>query len=144
MHTPILASGTSPHFLLTLASLDVRLNEIGVQLFGPSGGAICSSPTIDHRIYATTGDSYLDPASTTSDPFVAFDLATGRLAWSRQMTEGDAYNTACNGQYSSNCPGTKGLDFGSSPILVDLPDGRHATPVARRDLIYRASAAGCL
>jgi polyvinyl alcohol dehydrogenase (cytochrome) len=75
----------------------VRLNEIGVQLFGPSGGAIWSSPAIDlkaNRIYATTGDSYLDPASTTSDAFVAFDLATGRLAWSQQMTEGDAYNMA--------------------------------------------------
>ena len=41
---------------------------------------------------------------------------------------GDAYNTACNSQYRSNCPGTKGpdFDFGSSPILVDLPDGRRA------------------
>jgi polyvinyl alcohol dehydrogenase (cytochrome) len=109
----------------------VRVNEIGVQLFAPSGGAIWSSPTIDpktNRIYATTGDSYLDPASTTSDAFVAFDLATGRLAWSQQMTEGDAYNMACSGQYRSNCPGTKGpdFDFGSSPILVDLPDGRRA------------------
>ena len=109
----------------------IRLNEIGVQLFGPSGGAIWSSPTIDlkaNRIYVTTGDSYLDPASTTSDAFVAFDLATGRLAWSRQMTESDFYNVACSGQYRSNCPGTKGpdFDFGSSPILVDLPDGRRA------------------
>ncbi len=42
------------------------------------------------------------------------------------MTEGDAYNTACNGQYRSNCPATKGLDFGSSPNLVDLSYGRHA------------------
>lgn len=59
---------------------------------------------------------------------MAFDLATGRLAWSQQMTEGDAYNMACSGQYRSNCPGTKGpdFDFGSPPILVDLPDGRRA------------------
>lgn len=109
----------------------LRTNQMGVQLYGPSGGAIWSSPTIDlrnKRIYATTGDSYLDPASTTSDAFVAFDLETGQLAWSRQMTEADAYNVACRGQYPFNCPDTKGpdFDFGSSPILVDLPDGRRA------------------
>ena len=48
----------------------VRMNAMGVQLYGPSGGAIWSAPSIDvkaKRIYATTGDSYLDPASTTSD-----------------------------------------------------------------------------
>jgi polyvinyl alcohol dehydrogenase (cytochrome) len=121
----------------------VRLNEMGVQLFGPSGGAIWSAPTIDlkvNRIYATTGDSYLDPASTTSDAFVAFDLATGDLVWSRQMTGGDAYNIACSGQYPFNCPGTKGpdFDFGSSPILVDLPDGRRALIAGQKSGVVHA------
>lgn len=98
----------------------------------PSGGAIWSSPTIDvaaNRIYVTTGDSYSAPALPTSDAFVAFDLPTGKLLWSRQMTEGDTYNLACNGDTPGrNCPPQKGgdFDFGSSPILVDLPDGRRA------------------
>jgi polyvinyl alcohol dehydrogenase (cytochrome) len=109
----------------------VGTNSYGVQLFGPSGGAIWSSPTIDlahSRIYTTTGDSYSDPPSTTSDAFVAFDLATGQLLWSRQMTEHDAYNVACNGPLSSNCPSANGpdFDFGSSPILVDLGEGKRA------------------
>jgi polyvinyl alcohol dehydrogenase (cytochrome) len=109
----------------------VGTNSYGVQLFGPSGGAIWSSPTIDlarNRIYTTTGDSYSDPPSTTSDAFVAFDLATGQLLWSRQMTERDAFNMACNGPLFSNCPSANGpdFDFGSSPILVDLGEGKRA------------------
>jgi len=131
-----------------IAALDARTGEVrwrgyvsppaasagtsttGTPLFGPSGGAIWSSPSIDltgNRIYATTGDSYSDPPSKTSDAFVAFDLTTGQLLWSRQMTERDAYNVACVGQFRSNCPAAEGpdFDFGSSPILVDLPEGKH-------------------
>jgi len=107
------------------------INSIGVQQFGPAGGAIWSAPTIDdatNTIYATTGDSYSKPAQDTSDAFIAFDSATGRLKWSRQMTEGDAYNIACTSQYRANCPDKKGpdFDFGSSAILVALADGKRA------------------
>jgi polyvinyl alcohol dehydrogenase (cytochrome) len=43
-------------------------------------------------------------------------------------------------QYCSNCPGTKGLDFdfGSSSILVDLPDGRHALIVGQKSGMVHA------
>jgi polyvinyl alcohol dehydrogenase (cytochrome) len=107
----------------------VRKNALDVQLWGPSGAPIWSSPTVDpdrHMIYATTGDSYSDPAADTSDAFMAFRMETGELAWSRQMTQGDAYTVACVGSDRTNCPQAKGpdLDFGSSPILVNLPDGR--------------------
>ncbi len=106
-------------------------SSMGVQMFGPSGGAIWSAPTVDRkldRIYATTGDSYSNPAQDTSDAFVAFDLATGQLKWSQQMTEGDAYNVACTSPYRSNCPEKTGpdFDFGSSAILLDLPEGKRA------------------
>jgi polyvinyl alcohol dehydrogenase (cytochrome) len=109
----------------------VRKNAAGVQLWGPSGASIWSSPTIDrdrHMIYATTGDSYSDPAADTSDAFLAFRMETGELVWSRQMTQGDAFTVACDGADRTNCPEAKGpdLDFGSSPILVDLHDGRRA------------------
>jgi polyvinyl alcohol dehydrogenase (cytochrome) len=106
-------------------------SSMGVQLFGPSGGAIWSAPTVDLKastVYATTGDSYSDPAQDTSDAFVAFDMGSGKLKWSRQMTERDAFNIACTAQYRSNCPDAKGpdFDFGSSAILVDLPEGKRA------------------
>ena len=76
----------------------MRTNQLGVQLFGPSGAGIWSSPTVDAAggmLYATTGDSYSDPAAATSDAFLAFRVSDGELVWSHQMTAGDAYTVAC-------------------------------------------------
>ena len=50
-----------------------RRNARGTQLWGPSGGAIWSSPVIDESrsaLYVTTGNNYSDPPTTTSDAFV--------------------------------------------------------------------------
>lgn len=109
----------------------VRKNKLGVQLWGPSGAGVWSSPTVDLKnrmIYVTTGDSYSDPPAKTSDAFLAFDLETGKLQWLRQMTEGDAYNLDCNGpaEKRNNCPEASGpdFDFGSSPILVEMANGQ--------------------
>jgi polyvinyl alcohol dehydrogenase (cytochrome) len=109
----------------------VRKNQQGVQLWGPSGAGIWSSPAIDLKkraVYVTTGDSYSDPAAPTSDAFLAFDLETGKLLWSRQMTANDAFTVDCVSPVKTNCPEAKGpdFDFGSSPMLVDLPRGRRA------------------
>jgi len=107
----------------------VRKNKQGTQLWGPSGAGVWSSPTIDpkkHAVYVVTGDSYSDPPARTSDAFLAFDMDTGKLLWSRQMTAGDAFNLGCpNGD---NCPEANGpdFDFGCSPNLVDLPNGKRA------------------
>jgi polyvinyl alcohol dehydrogenase (cytochrome) len=107
----------------------VRKNKQGTQLWGPSGAGVWSSPTVDPKkraVYVVTGDSYSDPAARTSDAFLAFDMDTGKLLWSRQLTEGDAFNLACPA--GDNCPDTKGpdYDFGCSPNLVDLPNGKRA------------------
>ncbi len=107
----------------------VRKNKKGTQLWGPSGAGVWSSPTIDARrraVYVTTGDAYSDPVPPTSDAFLAFDMDTGKLLWSRQLTAGDAYNLGC--PTGDNCPEAKGpdFDFGCSPNLVDLPNGKRA------------------
>ena len=107
----------------------VRLNKQGMQLWGQSGAAVWSSPTIDLKkqtVYVTTGDSYSDPAASTSDAFLAFDKVTGKLLWSRQMTANDAFTVDCKLPTKMNCAEANGpdFDFGSSPILVDLPNGR--------------------
>ena len=71
------------------------MNSAGVELKGPSGAAIWSSPTFDdvtRRVYVTTGDNYSDPPTDTSDAILAFDAESGELVWSRQTTTGDAYN----------------------------------------------------
>jgi len=123
----------------------VRKNKQGVQLWGPSGAAVWSSPTVDlkaHRVYVTTGDSYSDLTASTSDAFLAFDSETGKLLWSKQMTPGDAYNISCPGPEAAriNCPEANGpdYDFGSSPILVDLPGNRRALIAGQKSGVVHA------
>jgi len=121
----------------------VRKNSRGVQQWGPSGAGVWSSPTVDAKrkaIYVATGDSYSDPAARTSDAFIAFDMDTGRLLWSRQMTQGDAFNVACGRPDGANCPEAKGpdVDFGSSPILVDLPGGKRALIAGQKSGVVHA------
>ena len=123
----------------------VRKNAQGVQLWGPSGAGVWSSPAVDLKrgaVYITTGDAYSDPAASTSDAFMAFDIKTGKLLWTRQMTAGDAYNVACSlpEALRVNCPEAKGPDhdFGSSPILVDLPNGRRALIAGQKSGVVHA------
>jgi polyvinyl alcohol dehydrogenase (cytochrome) len=92
---------------------------------------VWSSPTLDLRrgaLYVATGDAYSTPAGNTSDAFLALDLNTGKLLWSRQFTADDAFNIACGGPAPANCPQPSGPDhdFSSSPILVTLANGKRA------------------
>lgn len=103
----------------------VRKNKQGIQLWGPSGAGVWSSPTIDakkHAVYVTTGDAYSDPAPRTSDAFLALDMDTGKLLWSRQLTENDAFNMGC-ASANDNCPEAKGPDhdFGCSRTCWNCP-----------------------
>ena len=73
-------------------------NAVGTQLHGPSGAAVWSAPTVDVQrqvLYVATGDESSDPPSETSDAILAFDLATGRMLWHRQVTANDSYITSC-------------------------------------------------
>ncbi|HLJ15877.1 MAG TPA: PQQ-binding-like beta-propeller repeat protein [Bryobacteraceae bacterium] len=93
-----------------------RKTNAGVQLWGPSGGAVWGSPTIDASrklLYLGTGDSYTDPQAKTVDAVLAMDLEKGTLLWSRQLTEGDV----------ADSPNAPDYDLGASVILKTLPDG---------------------
>jgi polyvinyl alcohol dehydrogenase (cytochrome) len=107
-------------------------SNMGTQLWGPSGGGIWSSPTIDPErkvLYVGTGNSYSQPAAPMSDAIMALDLSTGKVSWFNQLTAHDTYNHTC--APTEKCPETQGpdYDFGSSPILVSLP-GAHRILVA--------------
>jgi len=109
----------------------LKKNSIGTQLWGPAGAAIWSSPTIDTRrglVYVATGNAYNDPAAESSDAVVALDLKTGKLRWAKQVTPRDTYVVGCgaNAPSRDNCPDDMGpdFDFGNSPILRRLPNGR--------------------
>jgi polyvinyl alcohol dehydrogenase (cytochrome) len=104
-------------------------NKVGTQLWGPSGAPVWISPAVDpvrNALYITTGDNYSEPASGTSDAFIALDLETGRMLWHQQMTKNDAYVSACRLPDKTNCPSVNGpdFDFAASPILVTLGSGR--------------------
>jgi polyvinyl alcohol dehydrogenase (cytochrome) len=112
-------------------------NRIGTQLHGPSGAAVWHAPTLDPAtgsLYIATGDAYTAPAAPTSDAIMALDLQTGRVKWSRQMLEGDAWNMSCGTADPSNCPEKEGpdFDFGQPPILVSLANGRRVLVAAQK------------
>ena len=118
-------------------------NKAGTQLWGPSGSPIWSSPAIDvqrNAVYATTGNNYTGPATSSSDAFVAFDLDSGRILWSRQMTAADDWNTSCRLPDQLNCTNRDAPDhdFASPPILVALGNGRRALVAGQKSGVVHA------
>src|SRR6185503_4946459 len=106
-----------------------KKNSAGTQMYGPAGGAIWSAPTIDPKrklIYVATGNSYTDVPTGHSDAIMAFDLETGSLKWTNQVTPKDNFLVGCKQPGVGNCPEDAGpdYDFGSSPILRTLPNGK--------------------
>ncbi|HYR88007.1 MAG TPA: PQQ-binding-like beta-propeller repeat protein [Terriglobia bacterium] len=101
-----------------------KAKQTGPNQWGPSGAGIWSTPTLDTKrslLYVTTGDNYSAPATPMSDAVLALELATGRVAWSRQTTPGDVWNSLCSAK--GDCPGPD-YDYGSSVILEKLDNGR--------------------
>jgi polyvinyl alcohol dehydrogenase (cytochrome) len=118
-------------------------NARGTQLFGPSGAAVWSAPTIDPKrnaVYVATSNSYSNPPAATADAVLAFELATGKLLWKQQATPSDAFIVACFGADKTNCPEDHGPDhdFGQSPILVTLRDGRRVLAIAQKSGVVHA------
>jgi len=75
-----------------------RKNSQGVEMYGPSGAPIWSSPSVDVKagvVYAATGENTSPPATGTSDALVALDLATGKQKWVFQALANDVWNMAC-------------------------------------------------
>ncbi len=109
--------------------IDETPQTTGPNRFGPAGGGVWSSPTIDpkrHALYATTGDAYTEPAAKTTDSIMAMDLDTGKVQWVAQGTANDAWLAGCSAKSpTGNCPANLGpdQDFSASPILKTLPNG---------------------
>jgi polyvinyl alcohol dehydrogenase (cytochrome) len=133
----------------------------GVVLYGPAGGAVWNSPTVDPvrgAVYFGTGDATTAPPAKTTDAIMAVDINTGKLLWSYQATEGDVFMGGCNGPNKSEaCPSPLGpdMDIGNSPILKTLPNGKRVLitgtkgadvfaldPDDNGKLLYRVNAAG--
>jgi polyvinyl alcohol dehydrogenase (cytochrome) len=105
----------------------VKASPTGTQQWGPAGASIWSSPTIDVKkkvVYASTGNSYTDVDINTSNAILAFDLNTGSLLWASQVLPKDNFTMGCG--RGVNCPEERGpdFDFGTSPVLRELPGGK--------------------
>jgi polyvinyl alcohol dehydrogenase (cytochrome) len=81
-----------------------------------TGAAIWSSMSIDvgeGRTYATTGNNYAEPATDTSDAFMAFDVEDGSVLWTNQRLAGDVWPFGTGSD----------LDFAANPILFEAQRG---------------------
>ena len=119
-----------------------KRNAMGTQLYGPSGAAVWSAPTIDvqrQALYVATGDNYSDPPSETSDAILAFELTSGRMLWHWQATANDSFVTSCLSA-GTNCPESDGPDhdFGQSPILVSMRSGQRVLVVGQKSGVVHA------
>jgi polyvinyl alcohol dehydrogenase (cytochrome) len=104
-------------------------NAAGTQMYGPAGAAVWSAPTIDAKrrlVYIGTADTYTDVKENGSDAIMALDLSSGKIKWRNQVTENDSFLMGCNRAGTANCPAVLGPDhdFGASPILFTLPNGK--------------------
>jgi polyvinyl alcohol dehydrogenase (cytochrome) len=112
----------------------------GATLYGPSGAAIWSAPTIDatrNRVYVATGNGYTGPASVASDAVIAIDLTSGKIAWTKQLHENDVYIGSCwteADEAKPECKDKRGPDYdiGNSPILAKLTDGKDRIIVGQK------------
>lgn len=112
-----------------------KTSKQGTQLRGPAGAAIWSSPTIDRKrklVYVGSGNSYTDVETNTSDSIIAFDLDSGRMVWSSQVQSKDNFIVGCPN--AANCPESEGpdFDFGSSPVLRTLANGKQILIAGRK------------
>src|SRR5580765_785776 len=119
-------------YTISAEAKPIGKNSVGTTRWGPSGGGVWSSPTVDIKrkvVYAATGNMYTEPQQPTSDAIMAFDLDTGAVKWTSQVTAKDIFIVGCGGpQNGANCPPAEDLgpdfDFGNAPILVKRPDGK--------------------
>jgi polyvinyl alcohol dehydrogenase (cytochrome) len=108
-----------------------RKSATGTQLYGPAGGSVWSAPTLDPShdlLYVGTGNSYTDVPTQHTDAILALRMSTGVVAWANQLRQKDNYIVGCDTPQSAgtgNCPRALGpdVDFGTSPILKQLPNG---------------------
>jgi polyvinyl alcohol dehydrogenase (cytochrome) len=88
---------------------------------GLDGGAVWSTPAVGaggSRLWVGTGNAYHAPAGARTDSMLMMDARTGRILRHFQATANDVWNGA---EDSARSPDA---DFGASPNLFRLPDGR--------------------
>jgi polyvinyl alcohol dehydrogenase (cytochrome) len=117
----------------------------GVELLGPAGAGIWSSPTIDAArgvLYVGTGNGYAGPEQKEMNAIVAMDLKTGAHKWVQQTIPKDIWLMQCESQagtkapkqVNANCPDEEGpdFDFSSAPLITKTASGRELLVVPQK------------
>jgi polyvinyl alcohol dehydrogenase (cytochrome) len=114
-------------------------NSVGTQLYGPAGGAVWNTPTVDTKrnvLYVGTGNNFAPPSTEVSDSLIALDMNTGQVRWAHQVTENDIWNGSCRlpNREAAACPDKDApdFDFTGSPLLVDVGSGRQFIVVGNK------------
>ncbi len=129
-------------YMIPEAPHPTRRTAGGTQLWGPSGAGVWSAAAVDTKrglLYAGTGDNYSDPDGGFSDAIVAIEMASGKIAWGRQVQGADRWNLACLAGDKVTCPKTAGpdFDFGASPVLHTLANGKQVILAGQKSGILR-------
>jgi polyvinyl alcohol dehydrogenase (cytochrome) len=107
----------------------------GVESWGPAGGAIWSAPTIDAKrgvLYVGVGNTYAGLATQpAANAVAAFDLANGKMRWAKQVAAPDIFGCRVGEANCGSRPGPD-FDFGSSPALTKLPDGKDVIVIGNK------------
>ncbi len=112
--------------LIAAQARPYKRGSAGAEALGPAGAAVSSAPTIDAKrdlLYVDTGGSLTEIAEPLTDAVVALDLNTGQVRWSRQFPRHKETGAA---------------DFGNSPILRTLADGRQILLASQKSGIVYA------
>jgi polyvinyl alcohol dehydrogenase (cytochrome) len=115
-----------------------KVQSNGVVLYGPAGGAVWNTPTVDpvrNAVYFSTGDATAVPAPLTTDGVMAVDINTGKTLWAYQADANDIFMGGCGAPTSGEqCPNPNGpdLDIANSPILKSLPGGKRVLIVGTK------------
>jgi polyvinyl alcohol dehydrogenase (cytochrome) len=102
---------------------------------GSSGASIWSTPTYDpdsKTIYTTTGNNFTEPTTLSENAFVAFDARTGAIKWINQRTPNDTWNY----RFGYEPPDHVDADFGDSPQVYRLPNGRKVVGAGQKSGFY--------
>jgi polyvinyl alcohol dehydrogenase (cytochrome) len=115
-----------------------RNTRSGQDAFGPAGGGIWSSPTVDAKrraVYVSTGNGYADPPQPMTDAVIAMSIDTGKVLWSYQATPNDNWLGGCGarGEGNPGCPETRGPDhdFSAPPVLATV-NGRQLLVIPQK------------
>lgn len=112
----------------TSQAMAISETSAGTDVWGPSGAAVWTTPTVDvrrGRIYIGTAQNMSPPATKTSDAVIALDIDTGKRVWLFQALAGDIWNVACH-LGGANCPEKPGpdFDFGGAITLTQNARGK--------------------